>query len=396
MRKLATNFAAAAFTAATFTSAPLPAFAIQIGPFHLGLPLFGHHRHYHHLHMRGRIHEVARHREARHREAPHGAPPHQKPNEVAGREVPQEEAHSEAHSEAHLEARSEAHPEAHQATAQAQHSQGQPKPTWPLLYPIGPLPTMFQNILWGPSPSSIWPIGYETIFSSAFAQAPTEPDQCRQPVNANAIIERLRQEIGPNIDQISSLQLLGQAINTGADRLGKSCPTEIPREPTARLQLMLRQIEALTTAIDLIRPPLEDFEKSLTQEQQARLTAEATSASPASPRDVKTEIRSCGSSSAAADHSVEQIERSVQLSEQQHTALDDLHQVLSGAANDLEAQCSTPAPRSAVARLDALEARLDATWRAVLSIQVALYKFDGELSADQKNRLKTMTFAAQN
>jgi hypothetical protein len=46
--------------------------------------------------------------------------------------------------------------------------------------------------------------------------------------------------------------------------------------------------------------------------------------------------------------------------------------------------------------LDALEARLDATWRAVLSIQVALYKFDGELSADQKNRLKTMTFAAQN
>jgi hypothetical protein len=396
MRKLATNFAAAAFTAATFTSAPLPAFAIQIGPFHLGLPLFGHHRHYHHLHMRGHIHEMARHREARHREAPRGAPPHQKPNEVAGREVPQEEAHSEAHSEAHLEARSEAHPEAHQATAQAQHSQGQPKPTWPLLYPIGPLPTMFQNILWGPSPSSIWPIGYETIFSSAFAQAPTEPDQCRQPVNANAIIERLRQEIGPNIDQISSLQLLGQAINTGADRLGKSYPTEIPREPTARLQLMLRQIEALTTAIDLIRPPLEDFEKSLTQEQQARLTAEATSASPASPRDVKTEIRSCGSSSAAADHSVEQIERSVQLSEQQHTALDDLHQVLSGAANDLEAQCSTPAPRSAVARLDALEARLDATWRAVLSIQVALYKFDGELSADQKNRLKTMTFAAQN
>ena len=380
MRKLATNFIAAAFTAVTFTSAPLPAFAIQIGPFHLGLPLFGHHRHYHHLHMRGHIHEVARHREARHREVPHGAPPHQKPNEIAKREVPQREADQEAH----------------QATALARHSQGQPKPAWPLLYPIGPLPTMFQNILWGPSPPSIWPIGYETVFSSAFAQSPTEPDQCRQPVNANAIIERLRQEIAPNTNQISSLQLLGQAIDTGADRLGKSCPTEIPHEPTARLQLMLRQIEALTTAIDLIRPPLEDFEKSLTQEQQARLAAEAASASPASPRDVKTEIRSCGSSSAAVDHSVEQIARSVQLSEQQHTALDDLHQALSGAANDLEAQCSTPVPPSAVARLDTLEARLDATWHAVLSIQVALYKFDSELSADQKNRLKTMTFAAQN
>src|SRR5262249_39431871 len=304
MGKLATNFAAVAFTFATFTSAPIPAFAFRLGPFHLGLPLFGHHHHYRHLHMRANAHEMARHREARHREAPHGAPPHQKPNEVATREVPQEQARREA---------------AHQA-----QSHGEPEPVWPLLYPIGPLPTMFQNILWGPAPSSMWPIGYQTILSSAFAQTPTEPDQCHQPVNAKAIIERLRQEIEPNTDQISRLQRLGQAIDTGADRLGKSCPTEIPHELSARLQLMLRQIEALTTAIDLIHQPLEDFEESLTQEQQARLAAEATAASG---RDVKMES-SCGSSSAAVDRSVEQIEKSVQISEEQRTALDDLHQAL--------------------------------------------------------------------
>jgi hypothetical protein len=56
---------------------------------------------------------------------------------------------------------------------------------------------------------------------------------------------------------------------------------------------------------------------------------------------------------------------------------------------------ATPVPPSAVDRLDALEHRLDATWRAILSIQVALYNFETELSVDQKNRLKTMTFAAQ-
>ena len=102
--------------------------------------------------------------------------------------------------------------------------------------------------------------------------------QCHQPVNANAIVERLRLEIGPNTDQILLLQRLGQAIDTAADRLGKSCPTDIPQEPTARLQLMLRQIEALTAAIDLIRCPLEDFEEALTQEQEGRLAEAASGA----------------------------------------------------------------------------------------------------------------------
>jgi chromosome segregation ATPase len=226
------------------------------------------------------------------------------------------------------------------------------------------------------------------VLSSAFAQTPSEPDQCHQPVNANAIIDRLRGDIGPNTGQVSSLQRLGQAIDTGADRLAKSCPTEIPHEPTARLQLMLRQIEALTTAIDLIRQPLDDFEESLTQEQRARLAAAATSGAAAS-------VHSCGSSPAEVDRSVEQIEKSVQPSETQRAGLDELHQALSRAANDLNARCSAPVPQSAGARLDALEARLDATWNAVLSIQAGLYNFDTQLSADQKNRLRTMTFAAQ-
>jgi hypothetical protein len=69
---------------------------------------------------------------------------------------------------------------------------------------------------------------------------------------------------------------------------------------------MLRQVEALTTAIDLIRQPRDDFEGSLSQEQRSRLTAEAGTA--ASARDVKTDTRSCGSSAAAVDRSVAQVD----------------------------------------------------------------------------------------
>jgi hypothetical protein len=45
--------------------------------------------------------------------------------------------------------------------------------------------------------------------------------------------------------------------------------------------------------------------------------------------------------------------------------------------------------------LETIESRLDATWRAILSIQVALNEFESNLSDEQKNRFKAMTFAAQ-
>jgi hypothetical protein len=52
-------------------------------------------------------------------------------------------------------------------------------------------------------------------------------------------------------------------------------------------------------------------------------------------------------------------------------------------------------PRSAVTRLETIESRLDATWRAILSIQVALQDFESKLSDEQKSRLQSTTFAAE-
>ena len=368
MRKPRVPFAVAAFAFATIIFPATVASAFWLGPFHFGLSGHGHahHHHYRDLHMRGRLHDLARHQERQR---------HQKKTEPTAREMP----------------------EVHRVPSR-EPPQPQPTrhgPAKPLLYPTSSLPTVFQNILWGPASTSIWPIGYETIFSSAFTPTPSEPDQCRQPVNANAIIEQLRTEIDPNTEQMSRLQRLSQAIDDAADRLAKSCPDKIPDDPIARLQLMLSQIEALTTAIDLIRQPLRNFEESLTKQQQAQLTAAASSSSTVSHGDVNAGIRSCAASSKAADRSVEEIGKSVQPSDDQRAAVDELHQALTRAAQDLAADCSTAVPQSASARLDTVEARLDATWRTILSVQVALYNFQGNLRADQQNRLKTMTFAAQ-
>jgi len=42
-----------------------------------------------------------------------------------------------------------------------------------------------------------------------------------------------------------------------------------------------------------------------------------------------------------------------------------------------------------------IQARLDSTWRATLSIQVALANFEAELNDAQKIRFDAMNFAAQ-
>jgi hypothetical protein len=263
-----------------------------------------------------------------------------------------------------------------------------------LFYPTRALPLIFQNVFW-PAFSSPWPFGYDSIFTTAFAAADRNHDDCRQSVDANAIVERLRAEIGPSAEQIERLQRLGGAIGAAADYLAKSCPTEIPQQPSARLQLMDSQIEVLTMAADIIHQPLQEFEQSLADEQRAKFSGEASAKSGASGRRDKASLRSCGASATTIDWWIGQIDKSVQPNDQQRSTLTDVQQAFGKAANDLEAHCPTSVPRSAVARLEAIESRLDATWRAILSIQVALQDFESKLSDEQKNRLQSMTFAAR-
>ena len=61
MKKVGPYLAVAAFALISFASPPAAAFGLRLGPFHLGVPLFGH-RHYHHpLYMHGNTNDVARH-----------------------------------------------------------------------------------------------------------------------------------------------------------------------------------------------------------------------------------------------------------------------------------------------------------------------------------------------
>ena len=79
----------------------------------------------------------------------------------------------------------------------------------------------------------------------------------------------------------------------------------------------------------------------------------------------------------------------------QRDTLDDVRRSFDDAARDLETHCPTMIPASALSRLDTIQARLDSTWRATLSIQVALANFETELNDAQKIRFDAMNFAAR-
>ncbi len=338
MRKVGALIAIGGLAAALLSSPPAAAFGLRIGPFHIGLPFGWHHRRP--LYMRAN------------------------PGDMARSETPETV------------------------------SQGVVSPA--LVYPSLALPMIFQNVFWPNSPQ--WPFGYRNIFTTAFARIPVDQDQrlCQQPLDANAMVGRISNEVSPTADQMELLQKLGGALGMASGYLARACPKEIPTQPVARLQMMQSQIQALAMAINIIHQPLQDFEQSLTPDQQSLFNGGPPSEPTIKDQNQAGNIaRPCGGSPTALDGSIEQISRSVQPTDAQRDDLANVKQSFNEAANDLDAHCPTSAPASALGRLETMEARLDAAWRAVLSMQVTLANFETKLSDRQKNRFDAMNFASR-
>lgn len=325
----------AAALGAAIAVCPLPAaaFGLRIGPFHIGVPIYLPHFHRHRLYMRANPHDVVR---------------------------------------------------------------SEPGPvTSALLYPNLALSGLFQEVFF-PDYASSWPFGYARIFSTAFARLPASEDRrlCQPAFDANAIVGRLGSEIAPTPAQEPALQKLGGALGAAAGFLAKACPDTLPTQPVARLQLMESQIEELSMAIDIVRAPLQELEQSLTDEQKAKLAA-APTPSEANRADRSAAIGpSCDGSTVAIDRTIAQIDGTVEPTHAQRAALTDVKKSFAKAADDLDAHCPTTLAATPVARLEAIEARLDATWRSILSTQVALANFESKLDEAQKGRLDRMKFAA--
>jgi len=343
MRKISTIVAIAALAAVALSPSPSAAFGLRIGPLYFGIPYFGH----------------------RHR---HSSPA--------------------LRDEASLKT---APPAQGAAEPQAAASQGLMSP---LLYPALALPAVYDEIFSPPS-SSPWPFSYDAILQAAFAK--NAPDQnaaaCPQPNRQSAVAERIRAAIRPTGNQLQQMQKLGGALGFASDYLAKACPSEIPQDPAARLQMMEWQIEKLAEALDFVRQPLQELEQSLNDGQRVRFGVPPATAA-VHPGRPNIAAPACAAAPTKVDASIEQISLAVQPTDAQGDAMNTLKQALRNAANALDANCPVSLPGDPLARLEATEARLDATWRALVSIQTALTDFETKLSAEQRVRFDATDFAA--
>lgn len=337
MRKIGAFLAIVALAATVFPCTPSQAFGLRVGPFYFGIPYFGHrYRHWHH--------------------------------------------NAALHDEASIN------------TGTPGQDRGL---TSPLLYPVLALPPVYAEIFSPPS-SSPWPFRYDAIFQAAFAKTTSDQNSksCPQAVGSAVIVDRIRNTVRPTPDQMQRLQKLGGALGFASEYLAKACSSDVPQDPAARLQLMEWQIEKVAEALDIVRQPLQDFEQSLTDAQRARLDAQPSTTAASRPNPANSAAADCAAAPTNVDSSVEQISLAVDPTDAQRDAMAGLKQAFRNAASELDANCPVALPSDPLARLEATEARLDATWRALVAIQTALAHLENGLSDDQRARLYGADFTA--
>ena len=257
-----------------------------------------------------------------------------------------------------------------------------------LLYPVLALPSLYENIFW-PKASAPWPFGYQDILDQAFGKyAPDEriSSLCPDRIATEEIVTRIARETTPTAAQSTALQKLGTALGQANGFLIKSCPDKIPAHPVERLKRMDHEIDTTIMALGLVRQPLQEFADSLDNKQRAHLDGPA----PAVASKVASD---CKLSADSVNEPLTRLERAVQPTKAQQAAFATVQDAFKRAAREFDGNCADAIPPTALARLDAITSRLDASWRAVEFIEVALADLQQGLSDEQHTRLDDLEVA---
>src|SRR5262245_35811000 len=205
-------------------------------------------------------------------------------------------------------------------------------------------------------------------------------------------IERISEVVAPTEAQRPALEELRAASAKAIDMLKSGCPKDLPSIPTGRLAAMESRLQVMLAAVQTVRPALERFYQSLSDEQKARFNAIAPAGDPdAAAKDQSDLTRFCDEKApGVTDLPIDRIAQAVQPTPAQRAALDELRDASVKAAEGLKVNCPTYQTLTPTGRVEAMEKRLDATLAAVKTVQPALAKFYNSLSDEQKARFNSL------
>jgi hypothetical protein len=208
-------------------------------------------------------------------------------------------------------------------------------------------------------------------------------------------IQKIAQQVGPDQKQQDLLDELKAASVKAVDIMQQACPTELPSTPTGRLAAMRTRVEAMLKAVEVVRPALDKFYQSLSDEQRERFIAVDQGQQAARPQRGADLNDLCqGDLRTKTGLPVEKIERTLHLDPDQETGLRALDEATLDSARMLQAKCQPDQSLTPPGRLAAMEDRLQVMVKALDTTQAALSKFYGSLSDEQKARFDRLSVRA--
>jgi hypothetical protein len=210
-------------------------------------------------------------------------------------------------------------------------------------------------------------------------------------------IEGISEVVQPTDAQRPALEELRAASAKAVDMLRSGCPKDLPSIPTGRLAAMESRLQVMLAAVQTVRPALERFYKSLSDEQKARFNAIAPADDPnAAGKDRRDLTKFCDEKAPdGTDLPIDRIAQAVQPTPVQRAGLDELKNASAKAADGLNVNCPTYQTLTPTGRVEAMEKRLDATLAAVKTVGPALVKFYNSLSDEQKARFNSLRSASR-
>jgi hypothetical protein len=87
-------------------------------------------------------------------------------------------------------------------------------------------------------------------------------------------IDRLERMIKPTEAQRAKFVEFKAASSKAAETMRTACPTDVPTTMVGRMEAMEKQLDAMSQAIKAVRPALDAFYATLSDEQKAQLNSD--------------------------------------------------------------------------------------------------------------------------
>jgi hypothetical protein len=210
----------------------------------------------------------------------------------------------------------------------------------------------------------------------------------------------IEKAVQPTPEQRALLDDMKRAAAQAADAFKNSCGGTYAMTPPGRLQAMMNRVSATLEAVQIVKPPLEKFYDSLSDEQKARFNevgpdvaknTKPGDRAPADQEEANAQANACREPKPGLTNlPIERIETIVKPAGAQKDALDRLAAATDKAVDTLQAACPDEVPQTPPGRLDAMEKRLSAMLEAAKTVQQPLADFYAKLSSEQKARFNTL------